>query len=120
MTGRRGRKESLPHKNNKKQKRQSTKSFNNRRRRETTLLLIADKGKLLASQTSKHAHKRYFCDYCVNGFHSEESLAIHMEHCTNNGAVRQILPWEGTFAKFENSHKSMKVPFVVNADFEFY
>jgi hypothetical protein len=40
--------------------------------------LIADKSKLFASQTSKHKGNRYFCDFCVNGFHSEESLDTHI------------------------------------------
>ncbi len=72
---------------------------------------------LLSSQTTKHQHKRWFCDYCVNGFDKEDSLNDHLEYCGNNEAVRTTFAKE-KFTHVKNHYKHMRVPFAVYADFE--
>ena len=44
----------------------------------------------------------------------------HQEYCNEHEAVKIKLPKAGTMLKFENYHRSEKVPFVVYADFESY
>ena len=80
--------------------------------------LIKSKSRLFHSQTSKRKCKRFFCDYCINGFKTESSLEKHMESCCEHGVCKNTMPKEGTIIKFEHHHKSMKCPFVVYADFE--
>ncbi len=79
--------------------------------------VIKSKSRLLSSQTTKHKGKRWFCDYCLNGFDKEDSLNDHLEYCGNNEAVRTIFAKE-KFTHFKNHYKYMRSPFAVYADFE--
>jgi len=80
--------------------------------------LIKNMSRLLASQTSKHEHERHYCLRCLNGFPSDEKLKEHKESCSLREAVKVELPDAGTFLTFKNYTRSMRVPFVVYADFE--
>ena len=93
------------------------------------LLLISDEEKqhyclikrlsrLLSSQMSKHGHTNSFCLNCLNHFPNEEKLKIHEEYCLKNQAIRIEMPEEGSFISFIHHNRSIKVPFVVYADFE--
>ena len=44
----------------------------------------------------------------------------HQEYCNEHEAVKIELPEEGTMLKFKNYHRSEKVPFIADADFESY
>ena len=79
--------------------------------------VIKSKSRLLSTQTSKHKGKRWFCNYCLNGFGKEDSLNDHLEYCGNNEAVRTIFPKE-TFAHFKNYFIYMRVSLAAYADFE--
>jgi hypothetical protein len=79
---------------------------------------IKNKSRLLSSQVNNNQHKILICDGCLNSFRSEESLRKHLEYCSNHEAVRAELPKEGTMLRFENHNNSMRVPFVIYADFE--
>ena len=89
---------------------------------------VKNKGRLLSSQTSKHKSSRFFCDRCINQFPNKPSLEKHLEYCSNNEAVRIEFPRHKdkdgveldcpVFLKFKNFNRSMRVPFVVYADFE--
>ena len=79
--------------------------------------MIKSMSRLLSSQTTKHNGKRWFCDYCLNGFAKEDSLNNHLEYCGNNEAVRTIFPREA-FTNFRNYFKYMRVPFAMYANFE--
>ena len=57
----------------------------------------------------------YFCLRCLNPFWCQQSLNKHQEYCTEHEGVKTDLPKEGTMLKFENYHRSEKVPFVVYA-----
>ena len=71
---------------------------------------------------------RFFCDRCFNQFPNKPALEKHLEWCFNNEAVRIEFPRykdkDGeeldcpVFLKFKKFNKSMRVPFVVYADFE--
>jgi hypothetical protein len=80
--------------------------------------LIKDMSRLLASQATKKHQKRYYCLRCLNGFASEDSLTKHKECCSSREAVKIVLPKEDTFLHFKNYNRSMRVPFIVYADFE--
>ena len=89
---------------------------------------VKNKSCLLSSQTSKHKSSRFFCDRCINHFPNKPALEKHLEYCSNNEAVRIEFPRHKdkdgeeldcpVFLKFKNFNKSMRVPFVIYADFE--
>ena len=54
----------------------------------------------------------------MNHFPNEEKLKIHEEYCLKNQAIRIEMPEEGSFISFIHHNRSIKVPFVVYADFE--
>ena len=72
------------------------------------------------SSKSKHHGKKYYCRNCLLGYSSEEALSKHWSYCKEHSCVRVELPKEGTFMKFTNIERSMRVPFVIYADFESY
>ena len=93
------------------------------------LLLISDdakqhygwiKGisKLLSLQTSKHGHVRHVCFRCLNTFNFEKSLAYHHEYCKSHEAINIEHLENGSKISFKNHNRSMRVPFIVYADFE--
>ena len=93
------------------------------------LLLISDEAKqhyclikslsrLLSSQVSGHKESNVFCLNCLNHFPNEEKLKIHEEYCLKNQAIRIEMPEKGSLVTFIHHNRSIKVPFVVYADFE--
>ena len=80
--------------------------------------LIKSLSRLLSSQMSKHDHTNVFCLNCLNHFPNEEKLKIHEEYCLKNQAIRIEMPEKGSFISFIHHNRSIKVPFVVYADFE--
>ena len=80
--------------------------------------LIKSMSRLLSSQTSKRNGVQYYCMRCLNPFHSQESLDKHLEYCSTHEAVKTEMPGEGTTLSFKNYNRSMRVPFIVYADFE--
>ena len=93
------------------------------------LLLISDEAKqhyclinslsrLLSSQVSGHKESNVFCLNCLNHFPNEEMLKIHEEYCLKNQTIRIEMPEKGSLVTFIHHNRSIKVPFVVYADFE--
>ena len=80
--------------------------------------LIKSLSRLLSSQMSKHGHTNAFCLNCLNHFPNEEKLKIHEDYCLKNQAIRIEMPEKGSFISFIHHNRSIKVPFVVYADFE--
>ena len=78
---------------------------------------IKDISKLISLQTSKHDHVQHVCFRCLNTFNSKESSS-HNEYCKSYEAIEIELPEEGSKISFENHNRSMRVPFIVYADFE--
>ena len=80
--------------------------------------LIKSLSRLLSSQVSGHKESNVFCLNCLNHFPNEEKLKIHEEYCLKNQAIRIEMPEEGSLVTFIHHNRSIKVPFVVYADFE--
>ena len=60
------------------------------------------------------------CFRCLNTFHSDKSLACHHEYCKSYEAIKIELPEKGSKISFKNHNRSMRVPFIVYADFEYF
>ena len=80
--------------------------------------LIKNFNKLMTVETGKSRHSVYYCKRCLNGFTTVNALSNHKIYCNEQGAVRVELPEPGSKLKFENYNRSMRVPFVIYADFE--
>ena len=104
-------------------------SDNDNREKTINLLLISNDetnhycwiksmSRLLNSQTNKNGHTWYYCERCLSSFKTEKSLDKHSGYCKDHEAVRSIMPKKGTILKFKNHKHSMRVPFVIYADFE--
>ncbi|XP_065660200.1 uncharacterized protein LOC136084050 [Hydra vulgaris] len=74
--------------------------------------------RLLLSQTSNHKCTVHYCRNFLLGFNTEECLFKHKSYCDTHNSVRIELPKPNTIMKFNHFKKSMRVPFVVYADFE--
>ena len=74
--------------------------------------------RLLRSQVTKHKCAIYFCKRCLNHFSKPEKLNEHIEVCKENCACKIEVPKPGETISFKNFKKSMRVPFVIYADFE--
>ena len=80
---------------------------------------IKNMSRLLTSQISKHRTRRFYCLRCLNSFYTAESLEKHDLYCSNHDVVKVELPnEENNTLSFNNYNKSMRVQFVVYADFE--
>ena len=80
--------------------------------------LIKSLSRLLSSQVSGHKESNSFCLNCLNHFPNEEKLKIHEEYCLKNQAIRIEMPEEESLVTFIHHNRSIKVSFVVYADFE--
>ena len=79
---------------------------------------IKDIGKLLSLQTSKDNRVRYVCFRYLNTFTCEKLLASHHDYCKSYEAIQFELSEEGSKTSVKNNNRSMRVPFIVYADFE--
>ncbi|KAL4142621.1 hypothetical protein QTP88_005046 [Uroleucon formosanum] len=80
---------------------------------------IKDLWKLCGSQMTKDGHKRFLCKMCLSSFDEEYKLNDHKHYCVNNKAAKIVLPeaYNKTL-EFQNYNHSLRVPFVIYADFE--
>ena len=60
----------------------------------------------------------HYCRRCLNCFTSEQALSNHDEYCSKHDAQKIEMPKPGSILKFKNYFKSMRVPFIIYADFE--
>ena len=79
---------------------------------------IKNFSRLVRAQVTEHEHKSYFCKRCLNKFATPEKLSEHIEICKENSACKIEVPKPGETIAFKNFKKSMRVPFVIYADFE--
>ena len=82
--------------------------------------LIKDIIKPLFVQTSKHGHVRHVCFRCLSTLNFEKSLASHHDYCKSYEAIKIDLPEEESKISFKNHNGSMRDPFVVYADFDYF
>ena len=67
----------------------------------------------------KGNNKKYFCNYCMQHFTTNELHDQHKKNCILlNGTQAVELPKEGTKIKFNNLQNSIACPFVIYADIE--
>ena len=76
--------------------------------------LIKNFNKLLGQS----GNPMYYCKRCLNGFTRKDALYNRKTYCNEQDAVKVILPETDTMLSFKNYNRSMRVPFVVYADFE--
>ena len=79
---------------------------------------IKNFSRLVGSQVTKDGHKIYFCKRCLNHFSKPEKLNDHIEICKEKSACKIEVPKPGEIIEFKNHKKSLRVPFVIYADFE--
>ena len=79
---------------------------------------IKNFNKLCADRTETAHNSMHYCKRCLNGFREVESLDNHSEYCSLHDAQKIVLPKPGSTLKFKHYYRSMRVPFVVYADFE--
>ena len=79
---------------------------------------IKNFNRLCASHTENSTHSMHHCKRCLRGYHSIESLNKHIVDCSQHDTQRIELPKSGSTLTFKNYNRSMRVPFVVYADFE--
>ncbi|XP_065679086.1 uncharacterized protein LOC136093770 [Hydra vulgaris] len=80
--------------------------------------LINNLSRLFLSQISEHNGKKHFCKNCLQSFSTDESLSKHRLYCDSVDSIRVEMPEPNTMLEFTNYNRSMKVPFVIYADFE--
>ena len=80
--------------------------------------IIKNMSRLLSSQVSDHKESKLFCLRCLNHFPNKEKLPKHEKYCLNNDAIKIEMPEKGDFIAFKHHNHSIKVPFVIYADFE--
>ena len=86
--------------------------------------LIKNMSRLLSMQSSKHKETKFFCLNCLNHFSRKDLLEKHEEYCLNNEAVKiellKVNEKTGEIPKifFKNNNRSIRVPFIIYADFE--
>jgi len=80
--------------------------------------LINNLSRLLSGQVSNNQKSRLFCRRCLNSFRSNEALDKHKRYCNVHAAVWLKMPKPGTKLTFKNHNRSLRVPFIVYADFE--
>ena len=81
-------------------------------------VIVKNMSRLVGMQTNKHKGKTHICLNCFNTFSIEKSFKQHTEFCLSNEAVKVDMPKKGSTIKFDKFGKTLKVPFVIYADFE--
>ena len=79
--------------------------------------VIKDLSKFLRSSLTKHHETVEICRSCLNHF-PKGKLKNHEEYCFQNEMIKIEMPKEGSSISFMHHNRSIKVPFVVYADFE--
>ncbi|XP_039297980.1 uncharacterized protein LOC120354661 [Nilaparvata lugens] len=83
-------------------------------------ILVKNLSRLLSDQTEHHG-KVEICPYCLHIFTKTNALANlekHLELGSLNKCQRVRMPQEGEILKFSNYSYTLKVPYIIYADFE--
>lgn len=79
--------------------------------------LIKNLSGLISKNYSKHGHKIYICDGCLNVFHKRDKLENHSKNDCK--FVRATLPQTyNNFIEFSKHKNVLPVPFIIYCDFE--
>ncbi|XP_065226437.1 uncharacterized protein LOC135849786 [Planococcus citri] len=77
---------------------------------------IKDMSRLVGSQINHKKSRKYICDGCLMNFNSNEKLQTHQELECSKTVVE--LPEDERYLKFRSFHKTIKLPFVIYANFD--
>ena len=80
--------------------------------------VIKDLSRFIRSSLTKHSDAVEICRSCLNHFPDKDKLQNHEKYCFQNEMVKIEMPKEGSSISFKHHNRSIKVPFVVYADFE--
>ena len=80
--------------------------------------LINNMSRLIRSKLTKHHETAEICRSCLNHFPNKDKLKNHEEYCFQNETIKIEMPKEESSISFMHHNRSIKVPFVVYADFE--
>ena len=81
---------------------------------------IKNMSKLL-HRTGDYHHRKYYCDYCLHGFYTQDILDRHVGDCSKFGMQKVVMPKEDDkWVQFKSIQEMLQVPFVIYADFEAY
>ena len=81
---------------------------------------IKNMSRLLSSQESKHNGAIHICYNCMNLRRTKEALMYHQRWCLENKQVALRFPKLTEKIRFKNYNHSMRVPFIIYADFGSY
>ena len=79
---------------------------------------IKNFNRLMSKRTESGHHSTHYCKRCLIGRSTEAALANHLVYCSQHNAQRVVIPKPDTKLSFKNDNRSMRVPFIVYADFE--
>lgn len=80
---------------------------------------IKNLSRLVSSQLSKHGHKQWICERCLQYFGTEMLLTRHEEDCSHFDAVKIEMPTdENKWLQFKNFKNKERHSFTIYADFE--
>ncbi|XP_071138792.1 uncharacterized protein [Mytilus edulis] len=81
---------------------------------------IKNLSRFLGHTHNKSHTKLHYCHRCLHGFIRQDLLDAHRPYCERFDFQKVQYPKEGEddILKFKDYHKTMKVPFVIYADFE--
>ena len=73
-----------------------------------------------SASNHNHGGRKYYCNYCIQGFASQAKLDNHLESgCAEITTCKPCMPpTDKAFIEFKNFENSCKAPFVIYADFE--
>ena len=80
--------------------------------------LIKNLSRFISSKLTKHCGTVEICRSCLNHFPDKKKLKNHEDYCFQNETVKIEMPKEGSSISFIHHNRSIKVPFVIYADFE--
>ena len=80
--------------------------------------LIKNLSRFISNKLTKHCGTVEICRSCLNHFPDQKKLKNHEEYCFQNATVKIEIPKEGSSISFIHHNRSIKVPFVIYADFE--
>ena len=80
--------------------------------------LIKNLSRFISSKLTKHCGTVEICRSCLNHFPNKDKLKNHEDYCFQNETVKIEMPKEGSSISFIHHNRSIKVPFVIYADFE--
>ncbi|XP_067209958.1 uncharacterized protein [Linepithema humile] len=90
-----------------------------RKNNDAHFVCIKNLSRLVSSQLSKHANKKYICDRCLHYFYTQEKLSAHSIDCGKINDCAVVLPSEDKkWLTFHHYSWKERLPFVVYADLE--